>query len=71
MHNEAHRALDRLQHHQLQDMNMSYSDFVATHPSIFSGAPDLLDADDWLCTTESKSSLLHYTEYQKTLFAAR
>jgi hypothetical protein len=41
---------------------MSYSDFLATHP---------LEADDWLYTTESKFSLLHCTEYQKTLYAAQ
>jgi hypothetical protein len=32
---------------------------------------DLLEADDWLRTTESKFSLLHCTEYQKTLYAAQ
>jgi hypothetical protein len=52
-------------------MNMSYSDFLATHPLVFSGAKDLLDADNLLCTTESKFSLLHCTEYQKTLYAAQ
>jgi hypothetical protein len=44
-------------------MNMSYSNFLATHPLIFSGATDPLDADDWLRTTESKFSMLHCTEY--------
>jgi hypothetical protein len=48
---------------------MSYSDFLATHPLIFSGAKDSLDADDWFCNTKSKSGMLHYTEYQKTLYA--
>jgi hypothetical protein len=50
---------------------MSYSDFVATHLLIFSGVKDTLDADDWLHTTESKFSLLHYTEYQKTRYATQ
>jgi hypothetical protein len=50
---------------------MSYSDFLVTHPPIFSGAKDPLEADDWLCTTESKFSLLHCTEYQKTLYVAQ
>jgi hypothetical protein len=50
---------------------MSYSDFLATHPPVFSGAKDMLDVDDWLCTTESKFSLLQCTEYQKTLHAAQ
>jgi hypothetical protein len=44
-------------------MNMSYSDFVVTNPPIFSGVKDPLEADDWLRTTESKFSLLHYIEY--------
>jgi hypothetical protein len=42
---------------------MSYLDFVATHPPVFSGAKDPLDADDWLHNTESKFGLLHCTEY--------
>jgi hypothetical protein len=42
-----------------------------THQPLFSGGKDLLEADDWLSTTESKFSLLHYTEYQKTLYAAQ
>jgi hypothetical protein len=52
-------------------MNKSSSDFLATHPSVFSGAKDPLDADDWLRTTESKFGLLHCIEYQKTLYAAQ
>jgi hypothetical protein len=42
-----------------------------THPPLFSGGKDLLEADDWLRTTESKFSLLHCKEYQKTLYAAQ
>jgi hypothetical protein len=42
-----------------------------THPPIFSGAKDPLEADDWLRTTESKISLLHCTKYQKTLYIAQ
>jgi hypothetical protein len=52
-------------------MNTSYSEFLATHPLVSSRAEDPLDADDWLSTTESKSGLLHYTEYQTTLYAAQ
>jgi hypothetical protein len=37
---------------------------------VFSGAKDPLEADDWLCTTKSKFSLLLCIEYQKTLYAA-
>jgi hypothetical protein len=40
-------------------------------PPLFSGGKDPLEADDWLHTTESKFSLLHCTEYQKTLYAAQ
>jgi hypothetical protein len=50
-------------------MNTFYSGFLATHPSFFSGAKDLLELDDWLRTTKSKFGLLHYTEYQKTLYS--
>jgi hypothetical protein len=50
---------------------MSYSDFLATFPPVFSGAKDPLDADNWLRTTESKFHLLHCVEYQKTLYAAQ
>jgi hypothetical protein len=52
-------------------MNTSYSDFLVTHPLIFSRAKDPLDADDWLRTTKSKLGLLHCTKYQKTLYAAQ
>jgi hypothetical protein len=52
-------------------MNMSYSEFLATHPPFFSGGKDPLEADDWLRTTELKFSLLNCTEYQKTLYAAQ
>jgi hypothetical protein len=69
--NEARRGAEHPQHPRYQDMNMPYSEFLATHPPLFSGGKDLLEADDWLCTTESKFSLLHCTEYQKTLYAAQ
>jgi hypothetical protein len=59
--NEANRGVEHPQHHNYQDMNTSYSDFLATHLLAFSGAKDPLDADDWLHTTESKFGLLHYT----------
>jgi hypothetical protein len=69
--NEANRGEECLHHHQQQDMNMSYSDFLATHPPIFFGARDPLDAYNWLCTTELKFGLLHCTKYQKTLYATQ
>jgi hypothetical protein len=65
--NEVRHGVEHPQHHRQQDMNMSYSDFLVTHPPIFSRAKDPLEAYDWLCTTESKFSLLHCTEYQKML----
>jgi hypothetical protein len=71
MQNEAHRGVGHTQHYRQQDMNTSYSNFLATHPLVFAGAKYPLDADDWLHTTESKFCLLHCTEYQKTLYAAQ
>jgi hypothetical protein len=56
---------------QHQERDSSYSDFLAIHPPIFAEAIDPLEADSWLCTTESKFGLLHYIEYQKTLYAAQ
>jgi hypothetical protein len=61
--NEARRGAECPQHHRHQDMNTSYSDFRVTHPPIFLGEKDPLEADDWLRTTESKFGLLHCTEY--------
>jgi hypothetical protein len=52
-------------------MNTPYFNFLVTHPLVFSGANDPLDANDWLRTTESKFCLLHYIEYQKTLYTAQ
>jgi hypothetical protein len=69
--NEACRGAERPQHPRYQDMNTSYLEFLATHPPLFSGGKDLLETDDWLRTIESKFSLLHCTEYQKTLYAAQ
>jgi hypothetical protein len=43
--------------------------FLATHPLFFADATDPFKADSWLRTTESKFGILHYTEYQKTLYA--
>jgi hypothetical protein len=69
--NEVRHGVERLQHPRYQDMNMSYSEFLATHPLLFSGGKDPLEADDWLRTTESKFSLLHCIEYQKALYTAQ
>jgi hypothetical protein len=35
--NEARRGADRPQHPRYQDMNTSYSEFLVTHPPLFSG----------------------------------
>jgi hypothetical protein len=43
---------------------------VATHPLLFTEVGEPLKADHWLRVIESKFELLHYTEVQKTLFAA-
>jgi hypothetical protein len=65
--NETRRGVERPQHPRHQDMNTSYSEFLVTHQPLFSWGKDPLEADDWLCTTESNFSLLHCTEYQKTI----
>jgi len=50
---------------------ISYTDFAALQPPIFTVATDPLDADDWLRIIESKFSLLpQLTEQQKARFAA-
>jgi hypothetical protein len=66
---ERHRAERQEPRHQERDS--SYSDFLATHLPIFADVTDPLEADSWLRTTESKFELLHFTEYQKTLYAAQ
>ncbi|WVZ49662.1 hypothetical protein U9M48_000999 [Paspalum notatum var. saurae] len=51
---------------------ISYTDFAALQPPIFTTAPDPLDADDWLRIIESKFSLLpQLTEQQKARFMAQ
>jgi hypothetical protein len=69
--NEARRGAKCPQHPKYQDMNTSYSEFLVTHPPLFSGGKGPLEADDWLHTIESKFSLLHCTEYQKTLYTSQ
>jgi hypothetical protein len=68
--NNKHRGAKRQQPRH-QEMDSSYSDFLATHPLVLPGATDPSEADSWLQTTKSKFGLLHYTEYQKTLYAAQ
>jgi hypothetical protein len=66
---ERHRAERQQPRHQERDS--SYLDFLATHPLVFTDVTNPLEANSWLCTTESKFGLLHCTEYQKTLYAAQ
>jgi hypothetical protein len=68
---EANCGVECSRHYRQHDMNTSYSDFLATHLPVFSGAKEPLDADDWLHTTKSKFDLLHCVEFQKTLYAAQ
>jgi hypothetical protein len=68
--NDERRGAER-QQPQHQEIDSSYSDFLATHPPVFADAIDLLEVDSWFYTTESKFGLLHCTEYQKTLYAAQ
>jgi hypothetical protein len=70
MENEAHRGAGHLQHPHQQDMNLSYSNFLMTHPPLFSETTDPLEADNWLRTNNSMFGLIHCMEYQKTLYAA-
>jgi hypothetical protein len=67
--NDEHRGAEHQQPRH-QERDSSYSDFLATHPPVFDDATDPLEADRWLCTTESMFGLLHCTEYQKTLYTA-
>jgi hypothetical protein len=70
MENETCHGADHPQPQQ-QDKDSSYLDFLATHPPLFSEATNPLEVDNWLCTTKYKFGLLHYTKYQKTLYAAQ
>jgi hypothetical protein len=67
--NDGRRGAER-QQPQHQERDSSCLDFLTTHPPVFANATDHLEANSWLRTTESKFRLLHYTEYQKTLYVA-
>jgi hypothetical protein len=68
--NDEHRGAEHQQPRH-QERDSSYLDFLATHPPVCADATDPLEADSWLRTTESMFGLLHYTEYQKTMYAAQ
>jgi hypothetical protein len=65
--NLVHRG-GRQPHHQMV-LDYSYTDYLATHPPLFTEASNPLEVDNWLHITESKFGLLHCTEFQKTLYA--
>jgi hypothetical protein len=69
--NDARRGAGHRQYPHHQDMDSSYSDFLASHPPLFSEPSDPLEADNWLRTTEPKFGLLHIIEKQNTLYAAQ
>jgi hypothetical protein len=68
--NDERRGAERQQPRH-QERDSSYSDFLATHPSVFADVTDPLEADNWLRTTESKFGLLNCTEYRKTLYTTQ
>jgi hypothetical protein len=57
--------------HRQPGVETSYTNLLTMHPPMFAEATGLLEADNWLHIIESKFGLLHYTEIQKTLFAAQ
>jgi hypothetical protein len=69
-HNDEPRGAERQQPRH-QERDSSYSNFLATHLPVFNDATDPLEADSWLRTMESMFELLHYTEYQKTMYAVQ
>src|SRR5436190_17461234 len=58
------------QHRHAQPQMSTYSDFVGTHPPIFTKSDDPLEADSWIQLMESKFELIACTKEQKALFAA-
>jgi hypothetical protein len=50
---------------------ITYSDFTATHPPLFTEAGEPLEVDHLLRVMEFKFGLLRCTEVQKTLFTAQ
>jgi hypothetical protein len=57
--------------HRQAGVESSYTDFLVIHPLTVTKVVDPLEADNWLCIIESKFGLLHYTEFQKTMFTAQ
>jgi hypothetical protein len=46
-----------------QPQNSSYLDFLAAQPPEFTKTTDPLEANHWLCVTESKFKLLHCSKF--------
>jgi hypothetical protein len=44
--NDGHHGAGRQPHHHQQEMDSSYSDFLVTHPPLFSESTDPLEADN-------------------------
>jgi hypothetical protein len=63
------RQAGQSRHQQPQES--SYFDFLATQPPKFTETTNPLEANHWLRVTKSKFGLLHYFEFQNTLFAAQ
>jgi hypothetical protein len=68
--NDERRGAERQQPRH-QERDFLYSDFLATHPPVFTESTDPLEVDSWLRIMESKFGLLRCTEYQKTLYVAQ
>jgi hypothetical protein len=68
--NDEHRRAERQQPRH-QERDSLYSDFLVTYPPVFADATDPLEADSWLCTTESMFGLLDYIEHQRTLYTVQ
>jgi hypothetical protein len=69
MENLMHHGVCQPNHHLAMDS--SYTDFLTTHPPTVAKAADPLEADNWLRIIDAKFGLLHYTEFQKTLYEAQ
>jgi hypothetical protein len=54
-----------------QERDSSYSDFLATHSSVFANAINPLEVDNWLHMMESMFGLLHCMVFPKTLYTAQ
>jgi hypothetical protein len=70
MENDERHGAERQQPRHYE-RDSSYSDVLVTYAPAFADATDPLEVDSWLRTTEYKFGLLHYTEYEKTMYAVQ